>query len=708
MIRSIYALRSVLLAGAVLSCTNPVYAKSGAVITADASTAEFAEAPTIIVTATPKSYDADVTSTATKTKTPLIDVPQSVTTVTRQQLDDQAIGQLNDALRYVPGVVLNRGEGHRDQVALRGQSTTADFFLDGLRDDAQYYRSLYNVERVEVLKGPNAMVFGRGGGGGIINRVSKTATLGKSLGAISAGAGTFGEYALAADVNQALSANAALRVNGTYESFNNHRDAYNGHFTGIAPTLALKLGAATNLTVAYEYAGDRRVTDRGVPSLGGAPILGYDTVFFGDTTLNRNSLTAHIGRARLDHQFTDNLSANFSGEYTHYNKYYGNVVPGVATASTVSLSGYNSSTVRDNWIAQGNLIWTPHTGSVKHTLLLGFEVTNQDTDATRQEVQFAKTGGGFTSSVIVPLAQKITFPAASFTAISRSSLSHIKAASAYIQDQIELGRYVQIIAGLRYDDFRMNSLNRINNFTATRSDGTWSPRVGLILKPQPNMSIYASYAKSFLPQSGDQFTVLDASTASLAPEQFRNLETGVKWDIHRDLSFTAAVFQLDRNNTRANDPLTGNVVITGSSRTKGFEAALTGKIAPHLQATLGYALQDGEIRSTTTAAPAGRKLPQVPRHQITAWAKYDVTAQFGFGLGLVHQSSQFATISNSVVLPSFTRLDAAIYAHLNKAVTLQLNVENLTNTGYYPSAGSDTNIMTGEPIHAKLTARIKF
>ena len=674
--------------------------------------AEMAEAPSIIVTGEHSDYRAE-DADATKTGTPLLDTPQSITTLSRAQLDDQGVEQLNDALRYVPGVTLGQGEGHRDQIMLRGQSTTADFYLDGLRDDAQYYRPLYNTERVEVLRGANALLFGRGGGGGVINRVSKAPQFDRSAISASAGVDSFGAWSLAGDVNQPLGTQAALRLNAIYEQFNNHRDVYDGHFIGLAPTAGLKLGEATTLVLAYEYAEDRRITDRGVPSLGGVPIRGFDQTFFGDPAVNRSELTAHIARARIEHEFSDSLSANFTGAYATYDKFYGNALPSGATATTVTLTGYNNGIQRSNWIGQGNLVWKGATGSLHHTLLLGFEAADQDTANIRSDARFAALIGSPTASTTVPLARRITLPAISFTAPVNNSTSHVRALSAYIQDQIELGEHVQIVAGVRYDDFRISSVNLVNGFAGARQDGKWSPRLGLILKPQPNISVYASYAKSFLPQAGDQFTVLAANTASLAPEEFRNLEAGVKWDLAGSLSFTSAVFQIDRSNTRVADPaISGLFLLGGKSRVRGFEAALSGKILPEWQITLGYAHQEGEIRSPIASGsatiPAGRKIDKLPRDQFSAWTRYEVTPKLGLGLGLVHQASQFATISNAVLLPGFTRLDAAIYYDLSDRFGLQLNVENLTDTGYFPSAHTDNNITVGEPINARITARVKF
>ncbi len=666
-----------------------------------------ADAP-IVVTGERQGYAIGDGSTATKTPTALIDVPQSVTVVTRQQLDDQAVQQLGEALRYVPGVTLGTGEGHRDQITLRGQSTTADFYLDGLRDDAQYYRPLYNIERIEVLKGANAMIFGRGGGGGVVNRVSKVADPARRFATVNASADSFGAFDLSADANLPLGEGFAGRLNAIYEEFDNHRDFYEGRFFGISPTLTALLGPDTRLTAQYTYDDDERVTDRGVPSRGGRPVRGFDEVFFGSRELNHNTNQAHTARVRLDHELSESLSFNVSGQFADFDKFYANVYPrAAATATTIELEGYADGTKRQNWIGQANLVWTGNTGAIGHTLLAGIEAADQDTDNDRRNVLFAGgTSGGL--RVTVPLAQRIVVPATSFTPFVTNRESRLKVLSGYIQDQLELGDHIQIVAGLRYDDFDIRTVNLVNGFAATRSDGKWSPRLGLIIKPQANISVYTSFARSFLPQSGDQFAVLDATTARLAPERFENIEAGVKWDVTPDLAFTAAVFQLDRDNTRATDPVTGTAVQTGSTRTKGFEAQLVGQITPQWQASLGYAHQTGEIRTTTTAAPAGRKLAQLPRDQVSVWTRYDVTPGIGIGAGVVHQAKQFATISNGVVLPSFTRVDAALFWDVTERLGLQLNVENLFDTDYYPSAHTDNNIAPGAPITARVSVRLKL
>ncbi len=661
----------------------------------------------IVVSADRDGYSVDDGSSATKTPTPMIDVPQTVSVITRDQIDDQAVSQLNDALRFVAGVSLETGEGHRDEVFIRGQESTSDFYLNGLRDDAQYYRSLYNIERVEVLKGASALIFGRGAGGGAINRVSKLARPGTAFGSAESAVDTFGAWSLSADLNQPLSTNAAARLNATYEEFDSHRDEYEGRFFGISPTVTLEPGDDTRVILGYSYDDDERVTDRGVPSLNGAPLTGYDKTFFGQPGFNEASAQVHIARARVEHDFSDALSVNLSGQFADYDKVYANIVPSGTDGDTVGLSGYRDATTRRNWIGQGNLVWQGDTGGIGHTLLAGFEVIRQETGNSRDVVHFGSIDGPTSASV--PLADEISVPAFFLEPLARDRASELTVLSAYVQDQIELGDFVQIIGGVRFESFDLDTVNLVSNTPASRKDEKWSPRLGVVLKPQEDLSLYASYSESFLPQAGDQFVLLSPTSAELAPEKFENMEAGIKWSPRPELLLTAAVFQLERSNRQTTDPDNpGFVILTGKTRTRGFEAQLTGELAPGWNANIGYSYLDGKVRSRVGSTEAGTILEQVPDHHFAAWTRYDFSPRFGIGGGIVHASSQYASLSNAVKLPSYTRVDLAGYFEISPNVALQANIENLFDEDYYPSAHGDNNIQPAKPLNASVSARIRF
>ncbi len=225
-------------------------------------------------------YIATGTSTATKTNTPLIDIPQSITVITAQQAEDRGSFTIGEALRYVPGVAVAQGEGHRDQISIRGQVTTADFFVDGVRDDTEYFRDLYNVETIEVLKGPAAMIFGRGGGGGVVNRVTKKAN-GERIREVTATAGSFERARTTIDVGDKISPDAAFRLNAMYENSENFRDFFELERYGINPTMAFRPDDNTKISLSYEYFKDDRTVDRGVPSSkSGRPFRGPIETFY--------------------------------------------------------------------------------------------------------------------------------------------------------------------------------------------------------------------------------------------------------------------------------------------------------------------------------------------------------------------------------------------------------------------------------------------
>ncbi len=684
--------------------SNPAMAEEAAL---DAA-AGYDDNNTIIVTGVSEGYVASNSVTATKTDTPLLDIPQTINVVTRTQLDDQSHHSLADVLRYVPGTTVGQGEGNRDQITMRGQNTTADFFLDGVRDDVQYYRGLYNIERVEILKGPYALIFGRGGGGGIINRVQKSPQT-EIFSAGQASINSFGAYDVSADLNAPLNDMAAVRLNAVYESLDSYRDFVGGERYAWNPYVAFRFEENWKLGLSYEYVNDDRTTDRGVPSIAtGAgepnrPISGYRDQFFGVRGVNRTKLEAHVAKLRLDGQLAENLSFSSSMLYGDYDKIYVNVFAnGAATGQngTVALSSYSDPTKRKNFIAQGNVVWDVATGSLEHKILIGAEYGDQKSANRRFN--------GTLSSGSLDLANPI-FPTVTFNILNRDTVSDVEFFSAYVQDQISIGEYIDVVAGLRYDSFDIQGVDLFPAIDRpfARKDDKISPRLGLIVKPQENISIYGSYSQSFLPRSGDQFLTLSTTQENLAPEKFTNYELGAKWDIKSNLNVTLALFQLDRSNATTPDPANPLASINvGKTRTKGVELSVAGRITPEWQVHGGYSYQDAALAGNDAV-----RLGQVPKHQASLWNRYDFASRLAAGVGIIHQSSQFAAIRTTATttkLPSFTRVDAALYYDVNDAVQLQVNVENLFDTAYFADAHNNNNISTGAPINGRFTIRAKF
>ena len=685
-------------------CAQPVFAEEAA-YDVDASD----DSRTIIVTGMDDGYLASNSVTATKTDTPLIDIPQTINVVTREQLDDQAHHSLADILRYIPGTTVGQGEGNRDQITLRGQNTTADFFLDGVRDDVQYYRGLYNMERVEILKGPYALIFGRGGGGGIINRVQKSPVIDDFIYAGPASINSFGAYDASVDLNTPLSGAAAVRINAVYENLDSHRDYVGGERYAWNPYIAFNLNDAWKLGFSYEYVNDDRTTDRGIPSVATAagqpnrPISGYRDQFFGTPGVNRTRFEAQIAKLRLDGQLATNLSFSGTMLYGDYDKTYVNVYAnGAASAQngTVALAAYSDPTQRENFIAQANLIWDVATGPLAHKILIGAEYGDQQSANRRFN--------GALSSSTLNLANPV-FPTVAFNMLTRDTVSDVTFSSVYVQDQISLGDHIDVVAGLRYDSFDISGTDLLPAIDRpfARKDEKVSPRLGVIFKPQENISLYSSYSQSFLPRSGDQFLALTVSQENLAPEKFTNYEVGGKWDVQPNLNLTLAVFQLERSNATTPDPLNPLASINiGKTRTQGVELAATGKITSLWQVHGGYSYQDAKLVGNNSV-----RLGQVPKQQASLWNRYDLYPNFAVGLGIIHQSSQFAAIrttTNTTKLPAFTRIDAALFYDVSDTVQLQMNVENLLDANYYSDAHNNNNISTGAPINGRFTIRAQF
>jgi catecholate siderophore receptor len=655
------------------------------------------------------SYFRFQTTTATKTPTLLRDIPQAVTVINRALMKDQGMQNLADVVRYVPGMTMGQGEGNRDQPTIRGNSTSADFYVDGVRDDAQYYRDLYNVERVEALKGSNAMIFGRGGGGGVINRVMKEAGW-TPAGELTLQGGSFNNKRATLDAGGALSSMLAVRFNGVYEHSDMFRDKVWLKRQGLNPTLSMASPSGnTRVNLGYENFVDHRTADRGIPSFDNAPVQTDVSTFFGNPDVNYVSARVNSGSASVSHAASNGVNIHNQTKLTTYDKIYQNVLPGAVSASgaDVSLSAYNNAQQRKNIFNQTDLTYDARTGSVGHTLLLGAELSRQVTDNFRNTGFFNDTAATFVAPVASPT---ITVPM-TFRQSATDASNHVATTgrAIYAQDQVELNRYVQLIAGVRYENFAIRFHNNRTDTDLARSDAMISPRAGLLFKPVTTASIYASYSVSYLPSAGDQFSSLTDVTQALKPEKFANAEAGAKWDVSDRVALTAAAYRLDRSNTRAPNPSDPSMMVqTGSQRSTGYEIGITGTITSRWEVAGGFSRQRAVIVSRTAAAAAGTTVPLVPASTLSLWNKYQFAPRFGLALGVMHQTDMYAAISNTVKLPAFTRVDAGIYYTLSNTIGLQANLENLFNERYYPLAHGNSNITPGSPRAVRFLLTTRF
>jgi catecholate siderophore receptor len=668
-----------------------------------------------------KGYQATRSTTATKTDTPLIDVPQSVSVVTQEQMSDQSVQSMSDAVRYVPGVTSSQGEGNRDALNFRGSGvTTGDFYLDGIRDDIQTYRDFYNTDRVEVLKGPNGMIFGRGAAGGAINRVSKEAGW-DPVREIKLTYGAYNQKRTSIDIGNAINDVAAFRLNAVYEDSDSYRSGVNLKRYGVNPTFTITPSENTKITIGAEYFKDQHIGDRGIPSIGSGlnnrpyRLQDYQT-FYGNAALSPNETETKALNAMVEHAFNDNLSIRNRLRYVSYDKFYQNVYANSqVTNDTFSVGAYRDTTDRQNLINQTDLIYKVTTGVLEHQLLVGMEIGTQKTRNSRSTA----AGGENITNGFSALNPTYMLPI-NLNTISRNQTSDIDIFALYLQDQIKISDQWQAIVGLRHDQFKTHHVDIKGNKTIDVSDSLLSPRAGLIFKPVENLSIYGSYSLSYVPRAGDQLISLTAITKSLQPEKFINKELGAKYDVTPNLSLTAAVYQLERKNVAMTDPLitSQNIVIDGQE-TKGAELGIAGKMTDRWSMFGGYSYQDAEFSKTMVISGstylAGTTLGQTPSHTFSLWNRYDFNESWGAALGVVSRSQMYAltptaTPGNalSTILPGYARVDAAIFWKPTSKIQMQLNVENLIDKEYVASAHTNNNITPGAPMTARATLTYNF
>ncbi len=683
-----------------------------------------------------------------KPPAPILNVPQSVSIITDDDILNQGFRALGDIVRYVPGITSTQGEGHRDAMVIRGNRTTSSFYLDGQRDDVQYYRSLYNVEQVEVLKGPNALLFGRGGEGGLINRVSKKAVLGETFTNLSLGFDSFTANDFAVDSNVQLNDTISMRLMAHSDTLANHRDLYDGTRSGINPTFTFALNEATELNISLEYLDHERFIDRGIPTTGALVNEALRDIVYGNDK-NVHTTEGTILKANLEHNYSDNGKINLSIMGNNFNKMYQNIYVKSVTSNSdgciatfACMEGYRDTTARET----SSLNLTNVNTFDRGTLTLGLDLLDTDNENERFHSHFSNeaadgSGNGGANQGASGIRNNFTlanpgdFSVDAFgnrtvldftTDVKVKSSTEIKVESVFITGDIDLSDQWQMILGARYEqvdttivkrrpeeaegqdgavgggddnptDFNNTYIALAAGDTIQKEDSHVSPRFGLIFKPQENMSLYLSYSESFLPKSGDQYKAWTTVNSVVTdPDVFQNTELGFKYNTNSGINLAIAYF----------DAETEKVVADGVGFAEeidfdinGIELTIGGEINENN--SLDFSLSSVDATNTD----AGTDQKEIPELTWSLWYTHRANDMFSFSLGAVYQDEQWinAVGGNNPKLPDYTRVDMAMAITPNDTDTIRINVENLTDEDYYPYSHSTNQVTVGESANVRIS-----
>jgi catecholate siderophore receptor len=655
----------------------------------------------------------------------LQNVPQSVTVVSQELMTAEANTRVADALKNVPGITLNAGEGaaRGDTVNLRGFSAFNDFFLDGIRDAAVYTRDIFDIDSVEVIKGPSATLFGRGSTGGAINQVSKAPTL-SPLYSVTADLGTNHEYRATTDIDIPLGAATAFRINAMGESSDvADRDYVHNERWGVAPSLALGMGQDNSVVLAYLHQQENNVPDSGVPFVAGRPAPVPREFYYGLAS-DRQTTNDDIGTVRFKHEFNPDISIADTFRYARYEFNYQSNMPNfgssVPSATTplddifVGRDAPGSSGTQTNLTNQTDLTARFTTGPTTQTLFAGVEFARQTNDLSRYNNPFNQNNNWIPETPL--LNPDATEPLPGIQPITSQQNTVAHSAAVYATDTIGITPYLDFVAGLRFDHFSADYVQYTWTTGAVlnldHADNVTSPRAALIFKPTPQQSYYLSYGTSFDPSA--EALSLTTKTADLGPVKAKTYEAGAKTNwLDGKLVTTAAVFRTEVDNAQTNDPENPTLtVLNGDQRVDGLELGAQGYLTEHLEIIAGYTYLDGKTLSSGTTAFVGKALPNVARNAANLWAEYELTDAWEIGAGGNWLGARFADSGETATIPGYVVWNAMASFKLSRTVSLQLNVLNLTNKLYYDNSyytsAAENHVYPGAGRTAKLTIRATF
>lgn len=652
---------------------------------------------------------------------PLRDIPQTINIIPQAVMQQQGATTLRDVLRNVVGITYQAGEGGvpaGDQLTIRGFSARTDMFIDGVRDFGGYSRDAFNLEQVEVAKGPSSAIAGRGSTGGSINQVSKAPHVGHSQD-ISIGVGNADYRRGTADVNRQLGDSVAFRANVMWtESGTPGRDEVKSERWGIAPSLAFGLDKPTRLTVSHLHLDQDNQPDYGLPWVpintnpeladyanGQAPV--DQSNYYGLLTRDYENTQTDVTSAQIDHRFSPQVSLRNLTRYGRNDRDSVITAPRFVSVNTSTLLNrqFQSRDMVDTIAAnQTTLVARFDTSEVAHAVSAGVEVIREGSENFARTAPAAPQADLYNPDPRAPFAGPITRSGASAKGTADT-------VAAYAFDTVQVGSRWEFTGGLRFDRFTVDSDATAVTGVVTeldRTDKMVSYRGGAVYKPRPNGSIYAGYATALNPSA--EGLSLSAATVLLEPEKTRNVEFGTKWDVMGSrLSLTAAGFRTEKTNARTpgvnpGDPPT---VLAGEQVVNGIELGASGRMTRQWSVFSGYAFMRSDIAASNTATDLGNALALTPEHTLSLWTTYDLPRGISLGGGVNYMDAVFRNTTNATFVPSYWLVNGVASYAVNEHLTLRLNGQNLGDETYVDRVGGG-HYIPGPGRQVVLSSDIRF
>lgn len=656
---------------------------------------------------------------------PLQDVPQAVDVIDGEQIQDQSITRLQDALRNVPGITLNSGEGgaHGDNINLRGLVVQNGFFMDGLRDPGSYTRDSFNLESVDVLKGSSSMMFGYGSTAGVVNQETKQ-PLATTLNAVSLKGGSNALARLTGDFNEVVNDGTAVRLAIMGERSNvADRDVVLNQRFGLAPSISVGMNGPTKLTLSYLHQEENNIPDYGIPFLWGAPAPVARNNYYGLAGYDRTQTNVNVLTLHLEHAFSDKLKLSNRFRYGNYDFNYLVTAPTLADDYTSDpLPGTPLSQIlvyRDQPSSAGattlltnrlNLNYSFHTGAFEHALVTGLGLSRETMDTIRYDNQENSIPP---TSLLNPNPQQAGPAVQTIASRPGSRGDNI---NWYAVDTLHLGDNWDLVGGLNFDRFVSNFYDHTSGDSYTETNDLLSPRAAVVYKPFASQSYYFSYGTSYNPAI--QYLTLAPSTTPLSPQKTTNLEIGGKLSLWRDrLALNGALFQIDADNVRVADPDDPTLqAVSFSERVRGLELTLNGRLTDNWEINTGYthlnAIIVNGVNSDTGRSEAGNRVPNVAADTYNLWTTYTPADAWKLGSGVYVYGPRAASPDNSASMAGYALWNLMASWQLSSHVNLQANLDNVLNKYYFMSAyyssASESHAVPGPGRTALLTLNFTF